>query len=109
MFKALVNYVDAIVPDSIAKERVAQLKLAIAGLQANLKSFLKEGDLVQKGGALTDLIKALEREEPRFLDKATPPEKQLAVVVAFGTLRLMALRERILHAKEYYGDHPSSN
>jgi hypothetical protein len=108
MFKALVNYVDALVPDSITKERVAQMKDDLDGLRDNLNSYLQETDLYQKGLDLKILNNTLQQMGKKFFNDRTEPEKQLALVVAFGTLRLMALKEQILHQDQYYPGHPSS-
>ena len=108
MFKALVSYVDALVPDSITKERVAQMKDELGGLWDNLNSYLNEKDLYQKGLDLKLLNNTLEQMRKKFFNDRTEPEKQLALVVAFGTLRLLALKEQILHQDEYYPGHPSS-
>jgi len=103
-----VSYVDALVPDSITKERVEQMKDALGGLWDNLNSYLNEKDLYQKGLDLKLLNNTLEQMRKKFFNDRTEPEKQLALVVAFGTLRLLALKEQILHQDQYYPGHPSS-
>jgi hypothetical protein len=51
--------------------------------------------------------------EPRFFDTPDPkesrPERVLAHFIAFGTLKMVALRELYVHGEEYYGSDNDRN
>jgi Na+-translocating ferredoxin:NAD+ oxidoreductase RnfG subunit len=102
LFKQMKAYVDAIVPDAISDERVNQQSYDVAGLQKLLERYRAEGNLYQKGNKLNNLVDRLIEIEPAYLnDPKTPPEKALALVIAYGALRLTALQEQVQRQKEF--------
>jgi delta endotoxin, N-terminal domain len=105
VFNALVAYVNQVVPGMIAQEHVQQLQQHVVGLRAVLNDYNQTTDPVQKGEYLTTLISLLDELEPEFFDPRTP-ERTLAHFVAFGSIRLVALREQYLFAAQYYGADP---
>jgi hypothetical protein len=110
LFDEMLDYVNRLVPDSITKERMGQQSFDIAGLRKLLKAYKLEDDLYQKGLDLKILTNRLAELEPAYLDNPdTPPEKVLPLVVAYGKLRLAALREQLLHQKEYFPNHASTS
>jgi delta endotoxin, N-terminal domain len=102
LFDKMKLYVDNLVPDSITRERVDQLAGSLSGLRLDLKKYLHHEELSRKGGDLTTLIGLINDKEDEILSGSTPPEKALPLVLAFGLLKLTALREQYLHMNDYY-------
>lgn len=96
MWAQMREYVVAVVRDMIAQEKLKILQDTIAGLGDGLKKYNKEPDDSEyKGSKLAGLITIHEQLKPTFfhLDQ---PEQTLPYFVAFGTIRLAALRESIV-------------
>ena len=102
LFDKMKLYVDKLVPDSITDERVDQLKGSLHGLRTDLNTYLHHDELSRKGGDLTTLIGLINDKEDEILSGSTPPERALPLVLAFGLLKLTALREQYLHTNDYY-------
>ncbi|SEF71563.1 delta endotoxin, N-terminal domain [Bryocella elongata] len=102
LMDALVDYVNRVVPGMIAQEHARILQEHVAGLRSLLNDYNQTTDPVQKGQYLTALLALLDELEPEFFDPRVP-ERTMAHFVAFGSIRLVALREQYLFARVYYG------
>jgi hypothetical protein len=105
LFQAIVDYVNRVVPGMIAQEHILLLEQNVQGLKKLVKDYDRTINPMHKGEYLTDLIGHLDVLEPQFFDERLP-ERTLAPLVAFGTLRLVALREQYLYSNLYYGTDP---
>jgi hypothetical protein len=103
VFQAMVDYVNKLVPELISQERIHTLQEHVQGLKEIVADYDDTTDPLQKGEYLTSFIATLDSLEPQFFDDRAP-EKTLAPLVAFGTLKLVALREQYLNAHLYYGN-----
>ena len=102
-FDQMRKYVDKLVPELISQEHVTQLQHHVTGLNKVLKDYNETHNPRQKGQWLTSLLALLDELEPTFFDPRVP-ERTLAHFVAFGSLRIAALRELALFSKDYYGN-----
>ena len=102
LFDKMKLYVLKLVPDSITGERIDQLKGSLHGLNTDLNIYMRHHELSRKGGDLTTLIGLINDKEDEVLSGSTPPEKALPLVLAFGLLKLTALREQYLHTNDYH-------
>ena len=101
-FDQMKKYVDKLMPELISQEHVTQLLNHVTGLKKVLDDYNETHNLRQKGQWLTSLLALLDEIEPKFFDPRVP-ERTLAHFVAFGSLKIAALREQALFSKDYYG------
>ena len=95
-------YVDELVPELIAQERVRELEQRLAGLHHVLRDYNRTSyGTPQKGEWFTNLLALLDQAEPFFFDERNP-EKTLTYFVPLGTLRLLALQEQYLYYSRIY-------
>jgi hypothetical protein len=103
VFDQMKAYVDTLVSELIAHERVTQLEQQLAGLHQVLKDYNRTSyGTVQKGQWFTSLLSHLDTAEPFFFDERNP-EKTLTYFVPMGTLRIAALEEQYLYYDRIYG------
>ncbi len=102
VFDQMREYVDKLIPEMISREHVHKLEQHVSGLRSAANNYVRTTNLLQKGEYLTSMLTVLDAMEPEFFDDRAP-EKVLAHFVAFGTLKLAALREQYLFAPDYYG------
>ena len=103
LFDQIVDYVNKLVPALIAQEHVRLLQQHVAGLRQIVRDYKQTSNPLQKGEWLTALLAELDELEPEFFDNRVP-ERTLAYFVAFGSIKLLALREQFLFAQQYYGN-----
>jgi hypothetical protein len=102
LFEKMKTYVNAVVKDEIAQEHVSDLQMKVQGIRDVFARYDRATNPLDKGSLLNTLLGILDSDEPYFFDPRKP-EKTLAEFVAFGTLKLEALREKYLFAANYYG------
>ena len=102
VFDALKAYVDKVVPDMIDHEHEKELQLAVEGLTDAMDEYTKLTSLRAKGNKLSEIVTSIQVMERQFFDFKSP-EKRLPHFVAFGTLKLVALRELYLFGQTYFG------
>jgi hypothetical protein len=106
-FDKVKEYVDKVTKGMVEQSRRDRLKKdfehELDGLKSVADDYQQEPDWGLKGPKLSALIVAIKLSEPTFFDQDNPPEIVLPYLVALGTLKLAALREQYLFAKEYYG------
>ncbi len=107
LFNQMKAYVDRLVPGLIAQQHVQDLENTLAGLINVMNNYQQAPDSGEKKGHLLFLVDQLALAEPNFFDihdlEKSRPEQYLAHFIAFGTLKMVALRELYIHGKEYYG------
>jgi hypothetical protein len=103
LFDQMKNYVDRLIPDMIAREHVDNLRKQVDGLRGALTRYDVAKDPVEKGGLLSAILITMDAMQPDFFDPRLPAQT-LAAFVAFGTLRLTALRENYVFGADYYGN-----
>lgn len=97
------EYINALVRELIAKERVVQLEQRLDGIRSNINDYMKTSyGTPQKGMWFTSVLSSLDDAESFFYD-ARDPQKTLPYFVALGTIKLTMLREQVLFYKEIYG------
>ncbi len=102
VFDQMKAYVDELVPELIAQERVRELEQRLAGLHHVLRDYNRTSyGTPQKGEWFTNLLALLDQAEPFFFDERNP-EKTLTYFVPLGTLRLLALQEQYLYYSRIY-------
>jgi hypothetical protein len=103
VFDQMKAYVDTLVSELIARDRVIQLEQRLAGLHNVLNDYNRTSyGTVQKGQWFTSLLAGLNQAEPFFFDERNP-EKTLTYFVPMGTLRIAALEEQYLYYDRIYG------
>jgi jacalin-like lectin domain-containing protein len=103
VFDQMKAYVDTLVPELIARERVIELEKKLVGLHQVLKDYNRTSyGTVQKGQWFTSLLSDLDKADPFFFDERNP-EKTLTYFVPMGTLRIAALEEQYLYYDRIYG------
>lgn len=108
LFEKMKTYVNAVVKDEIAQEHVNDLQMKVQGIREVFGRYERATNPLDKGELLNTLLGILDSVEPYFFDPRKP-EKTLAEFVAFGTLKLEALREKYLFAADYYGSESDSD
>ncbi len=102
LWTELAEYVQAVVTDLIAQERSIQLEQKLQGLFNVASSYVKASG-TQRREFFSSLLALLNEADPMFCDLRSP-EKHLWHLVAFATLRIVALRDQYDHFKEIYGE-----
>jgi hypothetical protein len=103
VFDQMKTYVDTLVPELIARERVIELEHRLVGLHQVLNDYNRTSyGTVQKGQWFTSLLSDLDKADPFFFDERNP-EKTLTYFVPMGTLRIAALEEQYLYYDRIYG------
>jgi hypothetical protein len=102
VFDAMKAYVDKVVPEMIDHEHEKELQLAVEGLTDAMDEYTQLTSLRAKGNKLSEIVTNIQTMERQFFDFKRP-EKRLPHFVAFGTLKLVALRELYLFGQTYFG------
>jgi hypothetical protein len=100
-FTQMKNYVDQLVPAAIAQYDKTQLQNDLAYLIAAAGEMKHTRTLSTKADDLKDIVSRLGEMDQRFRNSQSPTNT-LAEFVTFGTLYLMALKEKYDHYDEYY-------
>ncbi len=107
LFDQMKEYVDKLIPDMIAREHVNNLKNRVEGFRLAFRRYDEAPEPGDKGQLLNAILVTLDEMQPDFFDPRKP-EQTLAEFVAFGTLKLTALREKYVFGADYYGsDDPA--
>ena len=108
LFNQMKSYVDQLVPELIAQQKVTTLDTYLDGFHANMRNYLRSANRISKGEQLTALMVTFNTMEAQFFDPSnllgSRPEQVLAQFIAFGTLKIAARYEMLHHAKEYFGN-----
>jgi hypothetical protein len=102
IFAQMRSYVEALMRELIAQERVIDLDKRLTGIYNNLDAYQSSVG-TQKGQWFTAVLANLNEAEPYFLDKRNP-EKTMPYFVALGTVMLTLLREQVLFYEKIYGE-----
>jgi hypothetical protein len=101
IFEQMRSYVEALMKELIAQERVIDLDKRLNGIYNNLNDYQAAAPGKQKGQWFTTVLGNLNDAEPYFLDTRNP-EKTLPYFVALGTVTLTMLREQVLFYPEIF-------
>jgi hypothetical protein len=95
-------FMNDLVDEKIAEERIKQLDKHLIGLRHVIESYVSISyGSPSKGPKLDSILTLLEDQEPDFLDKRNP-ERTTVYFLAFAIIYLTALREQVVNYKKIY-------
>jgi hypothetical protein len=95
VFRQAVDYVKVLVPELLAQDFEKALGRKVTGIKTVLGRYNDETDIDDRKGDLDWLHNQLDYLEEDFIGDDYPPDRTIAHFVAYGTLKLAILKERV--------------